>query len=319
MGFNLQGGLGGAAQGAGAGAAGGGWGMAAGALIGGIGGMFGGKKDPYKQQAKAYKKYILPELQKSERTQQGFNNQSLGTYTSSGNNAMNFLEGMGTGNFGLSEVDKNRLAELQGMGDFGGADIGSLEYLQNQGNQAELDSLLNKQSQGGTDLQGMLENHPLFAAMQNIGGNSMDEQFSAAFGGVAPSSFMGEEKGRMGSQNLLSTFDSIQNPLNTVAGLGGQALGQQTGNNTALTQNTMGSLGSIGTGGPQPTGPSMTDQFMGAINPIADKFNPTNMAADDFLMNWFKSKKGGLGGGGNFNPGGFGSDGFQPNRGGGNY
>ena len=312
MGFDM----GGAGSGAMSGAAMGsqimpGWGTAAGALIGGLAGGFGGgdsAKDAAKYQMKYYSRYVLPKLQEEQRFNQMMNNQSLGTYTSSGNQAMNALTGLGTGQFGLTDVEKARLAELQAMSGGGmnlmadDATNASRANMQHQANQAELDALLEKQQMGGQlgggGLGGFLQGHPLYEAMQDVGSNALNEQYAAAFGGVAPSTFMGEQLGRMGSENLLNTYSAIQDPLRIAAGLGGTALGQQVGNNTALAQQTMGSLGQFGNanalGSAQAGEGAWGNSAMQGLGALTEQFNPVNRAANKYLMDWFAKKSGGL-------------------------
>lgn len=305
MSFNA----GGAASGAMSGAAMGsqimpGWGTAAGAVIGGLAGGLGGgdsAKDAAKYQMKYYARYVLPKLQEEQRFNQAMNNQALGQYTSSGNQAMNMLTGLGTGQFGLSDADKARLAELQGM-DFSVMDGNyTREGMQQRADQAEMNALLQKQAMGGMNLGGFLEDHPLTRAMNEIGEARLREQYSAAFGGQAPSSFMGKQLGLQGQQNLLNTFSAIQDPLAKAAGLGGQALGQQVGANTSLAQSTLSSMGSFGNanalGSAQAGEGAWGKDLMGGLGQLSEAYDPLNRATREYAMDWLNQKKGGIGGG----------------------
>lgn len=281
--------------------------IAAGTAAAGVASAYLGKdagKDAAKAQMKYYARYVLPKIQEEQRFNQGLNVQGLGQYTSSGNQAMNMLTGLGTGQFGLTDVDQQRLAELQGM-DLSSETDSSRGYLRNQANRQELNALLEKQQMGGElgggGLGEFLQGHPLYEAMQNVGGNALNEQYAAAFGGQAPSSFMGEQRGRMGSENLLNTYSAIQNPLIQVAGLGGQALGQQVGANTNLAQTTMNSLGQFGgqaamTAGQNPGMAGVMDAVGSGIGIMGERLDPLNQAANKYLMDWFAKKSGGIGG-----------------------
>lgn len=311
MAANFGAGISGAAQGASAGSAFGGYGAMAGAVLGGLGGLFGGgssAKDTAKQQMKYYARYILPRLQEQQNKQQFLNTQALGTYTGQGNEAMRALTSLGTGQFGLSELDQDRLTELQGRQ----AELQNTiangtpeQRLQAQADMQELSSLMAGQSQGamfggsgsGGGLGNFLTSHPLFQAQQQLMQDQIQQQYGAAFGGVAPSSFLAKAQGSANNQALLDTYGNVTNTLGTAAGLGGSALGQQTGLNTGLTQSTMNSLGSFGNvnamGSAQAGEGAWGNSLLQGLSALGEAYDPLNRQARSYASQWLQNKMGG--------------------------
>ena len=297
MAFSLSGG----AQGAGMGATvGGPWGALAGGLLGGF---FGGGGDPTKKYMKNYNKYVLPQLERIQNQQSFRNNAMFDLYNRGGNEAYSLLNSLGTGRFGLSDAQSPELQALQGqIGQFQDwlASGTPEQRLQAQQGLARYDDLSRIQAQGGTDLQGFLTNHPLYQALQNVGNDALNSQYTAAFGGMAPSSFLGKQKSLMGSQNLLNTFGSVADVLGQTAGMGINATTANVNANSNLAQNV---LSGVATGGQQAmAGGIQADQnntanMWNGFNNLANYFDPLNQQGRDYASAWLANQQGILNGG----------------------
>jgi hypothetical protein len=150
----------------------------------------------------------------------------------------------------------------------------------------------------GGGLGDFLGQHPLTQAQNDIFNNQIQQQYATAFGGQAPSSFLGKAKGLAGSQSILDTYGKVTDTLSNVAGLGLGGVQAGVGANTGLANTTLGSIGQFGNanalGSAQAGEGAYGNQVLSSLGQFGEAFDPLNRQARDYASEWLAAKTGAL-------------------------